>query len=64
LLIYMSKFREENPLLYKKIHDWLRKTYGKASCCKFCNYPTKRYEWALKSNCEYEYNVDNFTKKD
>lgn len=45
----------------RNIHGWLKKTYGKASCCERCNTKiVRRYQWALKKGCMYEYDIDNF----
>jgi hypothetical protein len=55
----MSKYPKE----YGKIHDWLHKTYGKPVHCDNPNCKVenvKRYEYALKKGCEYEFNRDNF----
>lgn len=39
---------------YESIHRWMRKHYGKASKCEFCDTTTaKRYDWALKEGCQY-----------
>jgi hypothetical protein len=45
---------------YAKIHQWLAKNYGKADHCDKCTKPTRRFQWALKKGCEYDYNVNNF----
>ena len=48
---------------YNYIHHWIRKNYNKASkCsnldCKHIN--PKRFEWALKKGCIYDYKIENF----
>jgi hypothetical protein len=45
---------------YKNVHIWLKRKYGSADHCEFCNKDSNRYEWALKDGCEYEKNKDNF----
>lgn len=46
------------------IHIWLRNNFGKACKCEQCpegiGVKTKRYDWALKHGCEYDYKVENF----
>lgn len=48
--------------LYKNIHQWLSKKYGKADCCQWnnCKWSSTLYEYALKSDKEYDKNRDNF----
>jgi hypothetical protein len=54
------KSRLDNINLYNKIHLWLKRKLGKANHCAFCNEGEKKYEWALKWGCDYEFNTDNF----
>lgn len=45
---------------YTAIHKWLRDNYGKANHCEQCSNPAKRFDWALKKNCNYEKNKNSF----
>ena len=48
---------------YASIHQWILKTYGKASCCtnKDCkSNSAKNFEWALIKGYKYERNISNF----
>jgi len=48
---------------YRKVHYWLRRTYGNASRCEFsdtCKGISSKYDWALKSGCRYEKKRENY----
>lgn len=46
---------------YDRLHGDIRKTYGNAIRCEFCNTKTaKRYEWALKKGCSYSMNISDY----
>jgi len=46
---------------YGAIHIYLRKEYGKADHCEFCNSKiAKRFEWALKSGLRYSININDY----
>src|SRR5210317_742958 len=46
---------------YNKVHQWLRAKYGNANCCEFCNdTSSKRFEWALLKDKDYEKERSNF----
>lgn len=52
-------------LAYKKysaLHHWLRYHFGSAYKCQNPNCPnlSKKYQWALKKGCNYEYKIENF----
>lgn len=46
---------------YDRLHSLLRKKYGNAKKCSFCdgNY-AKRYEWALLKNKNYSLNIEDY----
>jgi len=46
---------------YNNIHKWIRKIYGSASSCEFCNIKNApAYHWALKKGCDYKKDVACF----
>lgn len=47
---------------YEAVHIWLKKTYGKASCCENekCLKTSTLYQWALKNKCRYSFNRNSF----
>ena len=46
---------------YEILHTWIRKNYGSANKCTFCNdVNAKRYEWALIHGFEYAKDINNF----
>ncbi len=45
---------------YRHFHDWLRKYYGHASRCEFCDAKGKKYQWALVKGKNYERKRENF----
>lgn len=47
---------------YRAVHAWLKYYHGKASKCEMpdCLSKSKAFNWALKKDCEYEKNIDNF----
>lgn len=48
---------------YRKIHYWLRRTYGNASKCEFtetCKGISNKYDWALKDGCDHEKKRENY----
>lgn len=50
-----------SKLEYNYIHNWIRKNYGKANTCEFCNVAgQKRYHWALKKGETYSKNISSF----
>jgi hypothetical protein len=50
------------PKEYRKIHYWLRNTFGIAKECqnKKCSGKSKNYEYALITGKKYEYARDNY----
>lgn len=58
----MSKKEKLAKNEYERIHYWMRTNFGKANECinPECLKKSTRYEWALLSNKEYEFNRDNF----
>ncbi len=55
-----SDYRAKN-IKYAGIHKWIKRNYGKANHCKFCNgEKAKRFEWALKRGCVYEKDINNY----
>lgn len=52
---------KSNYNMYKRIHRYVRISKGRASKCVQCgDQKAKRYEWALKHGCRYDFNLDNF----
>jgi len=47
---------------YRHLHWWIKKHYGHANKCENPECPgiCKKYEWALKHECEYDYDINNF----
>lgn len=47
---------------YNQIHYWLKKKYGVAKKCenRSCKKRGKRFEWALRRDCDYEFMRKNF----
>lgn len=46
---------------YNNVHYLIRKTYGKADHCEFCNIKgAKKYEWALLKGKDIEFKRENF----
>ncbi len=48
---------------YRKIHYWIRRTYGNASRCEFtdtCKGMSIKYDWALKRGCKHEKKRKNY----
>lgn len=60
----MKQIKNIDIKIYHAIHHWLRKNFGKADRCenKNCNNKSKNFNWALKSNLDYEYKRENFIK--
>ena len=57
----MTKEVKVRDAHYYRIHRWLRSNYGDACRCEICNSTqTKKYEWAKKEGCVYDYNRNNF----
>lgn len=63
----LKKLHEYNKNLPKKggyqaIHKWLKYTFGIANKCENpnCEHKHKRFHWALKKGCKYEYKIENF----
>lgn len=54
-----ADLRITNSKLYNEIHSFIRKNYGKATCCSFqnCNGKSKTFDWALKQGCEYKKDI-------
>lgn len=54
-------WKGENVLVYSK-HKWLYKNYGKANKCENikCEGKSEWFEWAKKTECEYEKKRENF----
>lgn len=48
--------------LYRTIHNWVIRHYGKASKCENseCSHKSKKFEWALKKGFPYDKCRDNF----
>ncbi len=60
-LVYVSAFDRVGYNFYQRVHRWLRNNFGKAKLCEFCNTTeSKSYEWALKQDCEYDFDINNF----
>lgn len=57
-----ADLRITNSKLYNEIHSFIRKNYGKATCCSFqnCNGKSKTFDWALKQGCEYKKDINCF----
>lgn len=55
--------RGRNPG-YHAVHKWLKDKFGKADRCEnnSCNNISKNYNWALKKNCEYIKDRNNFIR--
>lgn len=49
---------------YWHLHKWIRNNYGDADHCSDpeCEGKSQNFQWALNSDCEYEYKVENFSQ--
>jgi len=49
-------------LTINNIHHWLHKNYGRANKCENidCDKSSKKYEWALKNDVNYDYVRENY----
>jgi hypothetical protein len=54
---------QSNDKIYFRIHDWLKRKYGRASKCEndLCQSKNpKRFEWALLKGMDHDFNRDNY----
>ena len=58
----MERYDKSNSSEYDRIHHWIKKNYGKANRCEAvnCQGKSKVFEWAKKTEAEYDYNRANF----
>lgn len=55
---------EVSGALYSKVHKWLKTNFGKADSCEArkCTRRSQAFRWALKRDCEYDTQRENFLK--
>ena len=51
--------RIDNDNKYASVHKWINYHYGRARLNK-CKCGKDAYEWALKKDCEYDWEINNF----
>jgi hypothetical protein len=47
---------------YRKVHEWLRDNFGKATKCEnpSCEHKSSCFQWALRKGCKYEKKIESF----
>ena len=51
-----------NNITYRRLHTWLRETYGSATRCEnpLCDRTSSKFQYAKIKEKEYERNIENF----